>query len=137
MAEKFFSQAWVDKALEVERSAGDETYRRFKDGAAFTHVLALEVTDHPGVVTHIRYVAGRSEVWTATNLFSEDDVWARFTADLEHWRAGAEGKAKASSLVMGGKIKLTKGAMKDLVENAAAFDGLVQAFGGVDTAWDI
>ena len=137
MTEKFFSQAWADQALKVEREASDEIYKRFKNPKAFTHVLALEVTDHPGVVTHIQYSEGRSVLWTATDLFNEDDVWARFTANLEHWRAAAEGNAKASNLVMAGKIKLTKGAMKDAVEHSAPFDRLVQTFGGVETDWDI
>jgi putative sterol carrier protein len=137
MAEKFFSQSWAEQALKVEREAGDEIFKRFKNPAAFTHVLALEVTDHPGVVTHIEYCEGRSVLWTATDLFDEDNVWARFTAKLDDWHAAADGKAKASNLVMAGKIKLTKGAMKDALEHAAPFDRLVQTFGGVDTDWDI
>ncbi|WP_201359046.1 SCP2 sterol-binding domain-containing protein [Mycobacterium paraintracellulare] len=136
MAQKFFSAEWAKDALEVERAASDQIYKRFKNPAGFTHVLALEVADHPGVVTHIQYDQGRSVTWT-TDLFDEDQVWARFSANLDAWRAAAEGKAKASNLVMAGRIKLTKGAMKDALENAAPFDRLVQTFGGVETNWEI
>ena len=66
---------------------------------------------------------------------TEEQVWARFTGNLEEWRAGAEGQAKAGNLVMAGRLKLTKGAMKDALENAAPFDRPVQCFGVVPTDW--
>jgi putative sterol carrier protein len=137
MAEKFFTEGWVTSALVAEQAAGDDIYKRFKRPAEFTHVLVLEVSDHPELKTHLEYRQGRSVKWTATELFPEDQVWARFTANLGDWRSAAEGKAKASNLVMAGKIKLTKGTMKDALENAAPFDRLVQSFGEVDTDWDV
>jgi hypothetical protein len=137
MADKFFSQAWTDQALKAERAAADVIYKRLRDAKTFSHVLALEVTDRPGLVTHIQYAEGRSVTWTATELFAEDTVWSRFTANLSDWRAAAEGKAKASNLVMAGKVKLVKGAMKDALANAQAFDRLVETFGEIDTDWDV
>jgi putative sterol carrier protein len=137
MAGKFFSQAWTDQALKAEKAAADDIFKRLKNPKTFSHVIALEVTDRPGLVTHIQYAEGRSVTWTATELFAEGTVWSRFTANLSDWRAAAEGKAKASNLVMAGKFKLVKGAMKDALENAPAFDRLVQTFGEVDTDWDV
>jgi hypothetical protein len=136
MAFQFFSEAWCDEALKAERAAAPDIYKRFKKPAEFTHVLALEVADRPDLITHVEYVEGRSTVWT-TRLFDEDRIWARFTANLEAWRTAAEGGAKASNLVMAGRMKLTKGGMKDALENAAPFDRLVQCFGAVPTAWDV
>lgn len=137
MAEKFFTPGWCVQARKAEQAAADEIIKRFKNPPTFTHVLALEVADHPELITHLEYREGRSVVWTTDSLFREDDVWARFTAPLDVWRQAAEGKAKASNLVMAGKIKLVKGAMKDALENAAPFDRLVQCFGAVDTDWDV
>lgn len=133
---KFFSEQWCEHALEAARAAGDQIYKRFRRPAEFTHVLALEVRDHPDLATQVKYVEGRCTAWS-TKLVDEDEVWARFTANLADWRTAAEGNAKASNLVMAGKIKLVKGAMKDAVEHAAPFDGLVATFGAVDTDWDI
>ena len=137
MAEKFFTEEWVAAALVAERAAGDDIYKRFKRPADFTHVIALEVIDHPELKTHLEYREGRSVRWIATDLFPEDQVWGRFAANLVDWRTAAEGKAKASNLVMAGKIKLVKGQMKDALETAQAFDRLVQSFGEVDTDWAV
>lgn len=136
MTHTFFSPQWCAQALAAENSATAEIYKRFRKPAEFTHVLALQVLDHPGLVSHVEYVGGRAVAWTS-GAYDEDLVWARFTGDLEAWRTAAEGKAKASNLVMAGKLKLTKGAMKDALENAAPFDRLVQCFSDVPTHWDV
>jgi hypothetical protein len=136
MSEKFFSEAWTQEALKVERAAADDIYKRFKDPNSKTMVLAMSVADRPGVATNIEYVAGRSKAWSS-QPFDEDRVWARFSADLDVWRSAAEGNAKASNLVMAGKIKLVKGELNEAVDNARAFDRLVETFGEVDTDWEI
>jgi hypothetical protein len=136
MAVPFFSAPWCDEALVAENAATNEIYKRFRKPAEFTHVLALEVTDHPGLVSHVEYVAGRAVAWTS-GPHDEDKVWARFSGTLDAWRTAADGEAKASNLVMAGKLKLTKGAMKDALENAAPFDRLVQCFGAVATDWNV
>jgi hypothetical protein len=38
---------------------------------------------------------------------------------------------------MAGKMKLTKGRMKDALENAAPVDRLIQCFTAIDTDWDV
>ena len=134
MSHSFFSPAWCAQALRAENDATAEIYKRFRKPTEFTHVLALEVADRPGLVSHIEYKEGRAVAWTAGS-YPEEQVWARFIGNLEDWRAGAEGQAKASNLVMAGRLKLTKGAMKDALENAAPFDRLVQCFGVVPTDW--
>jgi len=45
--------------------------------------------------------------------------------------------AKASNLVMTGKMKLTKGALKDVIANQAAFDRIVACFSTIDTDWQV
>src|ERR1700761_1570598 len=116
MAEKFFSHRWCAQALEAENAASTEIMKRLRKPAEFSHVLALEIADRPGLETHLRYQQGRCVEW-APKLCSEVEVWARFSASLENWQKAATGQAKASNLVMAGKMKLTKGAMKDAVEN--------------------
>jgi putative sterol carrier protein len=136
MAEKFFSDGWCATALAAESAASTEIMKRLKKPSEFTHVLALEVSDRPGLETQLRYEQGRCVAW-GPKLCAEDEVWARFSASLENWHKAGTGQAKASNLVMAGKMKLTKGAMKDAVENAAPFDRLVQCFTVVDTDWDV
>jgi putative sterol carrier protein len=136
MAEKFFSDEWCTKALAAENAASAEIIKRFKKPSEFTHVLALEVSDRPGVEALLRYEQGKCVAW-GVKLAPEDEVWARFTATLDNWKKAGTGQAKASNLVMAGKMKLTKGAMKDALENAAPFDRLVQCFTAVETDWDV
>ena len=136
MAAQFFSPEWCAQALSAENAASPEILSRFKEASAFTHVLALEVSDRPDVVSHLRYEEGRCVAWTA-NLYPEDEVWVRFSAPLEQWQNAASGAATASKLVMTGKMKLTKGALKDVIANQAAFDRIVQCFSTIDTDWQI
>jgi hypothetical protein len=136
MTHAFFSQPWCEAALAAENAATADIFKRFRKGAEFTHVLALEVADRPGVLSHVEYVAGRAVAWTA-GAYDEELVWARFSGNLEAWTTVSEGRAKASNLVMAGKLKLTKGAMKDALENAAPFDRLVACFGAVPTDWSV
>ena len=136
MSEKFFSESWLKAAHEAERAVTDQSYKLIKDPETFTHVLAFEVADRPGLASYLRFVAGRSVEWTTTPA-PEDDVWARFVGDLDAWRACAEGKASASTQVMAGKIKITKGDMMDAFANAPALDLLARLFGEVDTDWDV
>ena len=136
MSEKFFSESWLKAAHEAERAVTDQSYKLIKNPETFTHVLAFEVSDHPGVASYLRFVNGRSVAWTA-DATPEEDVWARFAGNLNEWRACAEGKASASTQVMGGKLKITKGDMREAFANAPALDLLARLFGEVDTDWDI
>jgi putative sterol carrier protein len=136
MSEKFFSENWLKAAHDAERAVTDESYKLIKNPETFSHVLAFEVADHPGIASYLRFEAGRSVAWTATPV-SEGDVWARFVGKLDDWRACAEGKASASTQVMSGKIKITKGDMMEAFANAPALDLLARLFGEVDTDWDI
>jgi hypothetical protein len=136
MSEKFFSESWLKAAHDAERAVTDESYKLIKNPETFTHVLAFEVSDHPGIASYLRFEAGRSVAWTAAPV-PEDDVWARFVGKLADWRACAEGKASASTQVMGGNIKITKGDMMEAFANAPALDLLARLFGEVDTDWDI
>jgi hypothetical protein len=87
-------------------------------------------------VTQIEYVEGKAVSWT-TVAWPEDQVWVRFVADVDTWRAAAEGDEQGSTLIMAGKIKIAKGLMKDLVENADAFNNWVLSWGDVATDWDV
>lgn len=133
---KFFSKEWCEQALVAEQAAGTDIYNGFKEPESFTHVLALECIDRPELITHIKYVAGRSATWT-TDLFPEDEVWVRFRAKVEFWKQAAEGVKPGSDLIMGGRIKLTKGTMTSAVENAGAFNHFVASWGKVPTDWDV
>ncbi|HEX3829340.1 MAG TPA: hypothetical protein VHV82_18920 [Sporichthyaceae bacterium] len=79
---KFFCEEWCKHALVAENAATGEIIKRFKKPAEFNHVLALEVSDRPGVISHLKYEQGRCVAWTA-DLHPEEEVWARFTASLE------------------------------------------------------
>jgi len=136
MAATFFSPQWCAQALVAEHAASPEITSLFQDASAFTHVLALEVSDRPDLVTHLRYEQGTCVAWTA-DRYPEDEVWIRFSATLEHWQQAASGSVAASKLVMTGRMKLTRGALKDVIANQAAFDHIVQCFSTIDTTWQI
>lgn len=133
---KFFSEQWCEKALAAEKEANEQIYKGFKDPVSFTHVMSVECSDKPGLLTQIEYVQGRAVSWRATS-WPEDQVWVRFVADLATWRSAAEGDEQGSTLIMAGKIKIAKGLMKDLVENADAFNNWVLSWGDVPTDWDV
>jgi putative sterol carrier protein len=136
MSEKFFSASWVREAIEAERSVSDEIYKRFRNPESFTHILAFDVEDRPGLSTYLEYVQGRAKSWTATPI-DENRVWARFGAKLDVWRSAAQGQAKASNLVLSRKIKLLKGSLIDAVAAASPFNRLVRSWGDVDTDWHV
>jgi len=133
---KFFSEQWCELALAAEKDNTAQIYNGFKDPATFTHVMSVECTDRPGLITQIEYVQGRAASWS-TKLWPEDQVWVRFTADVDTWRMAAEGDEQGSTLIMAGKIKIAKGLMKDLVENADAFNNWVLSWGDVSTDWNV
>lgn len=135
MAAKFFSPQWCAQALSAENAASAEIISGFKE-ASFTHVLAFEVSDRPDVVSYLRYEEGKCVAWT-TDLFREDDVWLRFSAPLDQWRNASSGSPTASKLMMIGKMKLTKGALKDAIANKDPLDRIVLCFNAVDTDWQV
>ncbi len=134
---KFFSEEWCQLAMKAEQAESARMQKAFKNPRTFSHVLAFEVADRPGILCHVKYEAGRTTAWTCTDLYPEDEVWARFRANLEHFQEGASGKTPAANLVMAGKMRLTKGTMKDAVENAQSLSLLVRTWGNVPTDWEI
>jgi hypothetical protein len=134
---KFFSEEWCQFALKAEQAESTRIMKALKKPHTFTHVLAFEVADRPALKCHVKYEAGRTTVWTATDLFDEAEVWARFRADLEHYQEAASGRTPAANLVMAGKMRLVKGTMKDAVENAQSLTLLVRCWGNVPTDWDV
>lgn len=135
---KFFSDEWCAAAAAAHQ--GELAVRQakaLKDPANFNRVLAFGVTDRPDLISHVEVVAGRVVSWSATNLFPEDQVFASFQGKVEHFREAAEGKTPAANLVMGGKVRLVKGSMKDAIENAKALNVLIGAWGDVPTNWDV
>lgn len=135
---KLFSQEWCDDALRAVTATADsdDVFRLLKDGATFTHVLAFECTDHKELICHLEYVQGRVRSCTPGS-FDESDVWARFKGTVAAWREAIEGGTPGSHLLMAAKLKLTKGRMKDAIENADAFNRLLRCLGGVATDWGV
>ena len=111
--------------------------KALKDPANFNRVLAFGVTGRPDLISHVEVVAGRVVNWSATNLYPEDQIFASFQGKVEHFREAAEGKTPAANLVMGGKVRLVKGTMKDAIENARALNVLIGAWGDLPTDWDV
>jgi hypothetical protein len=135
---KFFSEEWCAAAAAAHH--GELAVRQekaLKDPANFNRVLAFGVTDRPDLTSHCEVAAGRVVNWTATNLYPEDQVFASFQGKVEHFREAAEGKTPAANLVMGGKVRLVKGTMKDAIENARALNVLIGAWGDLPTDWDV
>ncbi len=131
MSAKLFTAAWADEAAKAEVAHSDIVHAGFADANSFTHVLSLEATD-TGEKVHVQYVSGRVKTITA-DLFDEFDVWSRFEGTSDTWRQAADGTQPAANLVMGAKLKLTKGDISQLVQNSEAFNRLNRAFGDVDT----
>ena len=135
---KFFSEEWCAAAAAAH--VGDLAKRQskaLKDPANFNRILAFGVADRPDLTNHVEIVAGRVVNWTATNLYPEDQIFAAFQGKPEHFREAAEGKTPAANLVMGGKVRLVKGTMKDAIENARALNVLIGAWGELPTDWDV
>jgi hypothetical protein len=135
---KFFSEEWCAAAAAAHH--GELAVRQAKalrDPASATYIIAFEVVDRPDLVTHVEIVAGHVESWTATNLYPEDKIFASFLGAIDHFRDAAEGRTPAANLVMGGKVRLTRGTMKNAIENARALNVLVGAWGDLPTDWDV
>ncbi|HSV41596.1 MAG TPA: hypothetical protein VLI04_22720 [Nocardioidaceae bacterium] len=135
---KFFSEEWCTAAAAAHH--GELAVRQskaLKDAANFNRVLAFTVAGRPDLTTHVEIVAGRVVNWTATDLFPDDQIFASFQGKAEHFREAAEGKTPAANLVMGGKVRLVKGTMKDAIENARALNVLIGAWGDLPTDWDV
>jgi hypothetical protein len=135
---KFFSEDWCAAAAAAHQ--GDLAVRQAKalrDPAKANYILAFEVADRPDLISHVEIVAGHVKNWSATNLYPEDQIFARFVAPIEHFRDAAEGRTPAANLVMGGKMRLAKGTMKDAIENARALNVLLGAWGELPTDWDV
>lgn len=129
-APKLFTADWAAKATEAEKGHADIVRAGFKDANSFTHVLALEATDL-GREIYVDYVSGN--VTAITDTMDEARVWSRFAGPADAWRQAADGTQPAANLVMGAKLKLTKGDISELVQNAEAFNRLNRAFGDVET----
>jgi hypothetical protein len=135
---KFFSDEWCAAAAAAHQ--GELAVRQakaLKDPANFNRILSFGVTDRPDLTSHVEIVAGRVVSWSATNLFPEDQIFASFQGKVEHFREAAEGKTPAANLVMGGKVRLVRGTMKDAIENARALNVLIGAWGDLPTDWDV
>ncbi|MFC5731470.1 MULTISPECIES: hypothetical protein [Nocardioides] len=135
---KFFSEEWCAAAAAAHE--GDLARRQakaLKDPANFNRVLAFSVTERPDLVTHVEIVAGRVVNWTATDFYPDDRIFASFRGATADFREAAEGRTPAANLVMGGKVRLVKGTMKDAIENAKALNVLIGAWGDLPTDWDV
>jgi hypothetical protein len=135
---KFFSEEWCAAAAAAyEGELGDRAAKALKDPANFNNILGFGVTGRPDSINHVEIVGGRVVNWTATNLYPEDQIFAAFQGSVEHYREAAEGKTPAANLVMGGKVRLVRGTMKDAIENAKALNVIIAAWGDLPTDWDI
>lgn len=135
---KFFSEEWCAAAAAAH--TGDLAVRQAKalrDPANTNFVIAFGVVDRPDLVTHCEIIGGHVKSWTATQLFPEDQIFARFVATIEQFRDAAEGRTPAANFVMAGKIRLQKGTMRDAIENARALNVLIGAWGDLPTDWDV
>jgi hypothetical protein len=136
---KFFSEAWCSTALALrtdEIVAGE--YKTVKKPDGFDHILAFEVIDRPGLITHLEYKDARAVGFSATERPEESRVWVRFRGKLEHFREAVEGSTSASNLVMRGGLKLAKGSMTDAIKNAKSMNFIMRNWWGVvPTDWDV
>jgi hypothetical protein len=127
----FMSPEWCEEALRVT-NANEAIYRGFKDGKTFTNKMEWRT---PGVgVTHQEWDAGRM-VYFGPPKFEESEIWIVLEGGVEAWRAAAEGEADGARLLMGGQIKLVKGPISACLENASAFNVVLENWGNVDTEW--
>lgn len=135
---KFFSEEWCAAVLASHPGELAEQARKgLKDPANFNHVLAFGIPDRPDLTNHVEIVDGLVVNWTTTELVPEDQIFASFRGTVEHFREAAEGKTPAANLVMGGKLRLIRGTMKDAIENARALNVMIAAWGDIPTDWDI
>ncbi|MFI5626404.1 hypothetical protein ACIA03_23295 [Nocardioides sp. NPDC051685] len=135
---KFFSEEWCAAAAAAHvGELAEQASKALRDAANFNHILGFGVTDRPDLTNHVEIVAGRVVNWSTTNVYPDDQLLASFQGKVEHYREAAEGKTPAANLVMGGKVRLIRGTMKDAIENAKALNVIIAAWGDLPTDWDV
>ena len=135
MAVPFFSQAWCDEAM-AACNASEAMYKGFKDPSTFTNRMAFGVMGRDDLVTHLEWKEGRIISWSPAT-FDESDLWLIINATIPTFRQAAEGQSEGGKLLMAGKIKFAKGPMSAAIENGAAFNNFLLAWGQPDTDWDV
>jgi putative sterol carrier protein len=127
MSVRFFSQEWCDGAM-AACNASKAMYAGFKDPSTFTNRMAFGVNGRDDLVVHLEWKEGQVTSWTPAQ-FDEDDLWLIINADIETWKKCADGVSEGGKLLMAGKIKFAKGPMSAAIENGAAFNAFLLAWG--------
>lgn len=131
---KLFSQAWCDQALKI---ANDDTSIRgnLKDASSFTNIMAFETIEADRSSSEIQWTAGVVDTWTSPSKSPDDEVWIRFQATPENWRAATEGPLTGMQLLIAKRINLI-GPMSQAIVNVKAFNQLVRSWAEIPTDWD-
>lgn len=134
-AAKFFSQEWCDAAREAV-NANTAIHQGFKDAATFTNKMEFAVIESADLVTHIEWDRGTIVSWTPRK-FGDDELLIVLNGSLDSWKRAADGEQEGGKLLMAGAIKLAKGPMSAVIENAGAFNNFLLTWGQVPTEWAV
>ena len=132
---KFFSQEWCDAAIEVV-NANQAMYAGFKDPATFTNKMEFGCIGREDIATHLEWEHAKVVSWT-TRKYDEGELWLIINGSLATWQKVAAGDAEGGKLLLAGKITFAKGPVSAAIENAAAFNNFLLAWGDVPTDWDV
>jgi putative sterol carrier protein len=132
---KFFSAEWCEAAIDVINS-NEAMYKGFKDPATFTNKMEFGCIGREDIASHLEWKEAKVVSWSP-RTFAEDDLWLIINGSLQTWEKVAEGDAEGGKLLLAGKIKFAKGPMSAAIENAAAFNNFLLAWGQIPTDWDV
>lgn len=132
---KFFSQEWLDAALEAVND-NPAVRAGFKDADSFTNKMQFGTNGHDDLVSHLEWDQGRLVSWT-TPKFDEDELWLVINGGLDTWQTAAAGKEQGGRLLLAGKMKFAKGPMSAAIENAEALNAFLATWGRVPTDWNV
>ena len=132
---KFFSAEWCEAAIDVINS-NEAMYKGFKDPATFTNKMEFGCIGREDIASHLEWKEAKVVSWSP-RTFAEDDLLLIINGSLQTWEKVAGGDAEGGKLLLAGKIKFAKGPMSAAIENAAAFNNFLLAWGQIPTDWDV
>ena len=134
MSLSFMSADWCEAAKDA-CNASQAMYDGFKDPSTWTNKMAFATQDRE-LACHWEWLEGKVVSCTPPK-FDESDLWLIIAADLATWREAAEGKREGGQLLIAGKIKFVKGPISSAIENGAALNAFLRAWGEIETDWNV
>lgn len=129
---EFFSADWCNEAAEQANTS--DVRETLVDAGSFDLILAFECADLPEICSWALFEAGAIKRWVPGEPPPGTTKRVTLRAPLSAWQQAANGDCDATSLLLGGKIKL-KDYKSRITSNYQALDALLAAWEHVPTTW--